>query len=225
MCCRWDRSLKNSFIQIKKFLKSVLCCSKDITNYIFSSDQGICFAQLNSRYIWCSIWVSDFNDHSGKLIQMTNITSVYISPFGKTNILFKVTLRVWGDNHCSLLEKLGIILFVVNINDYRIAKGLVKYGNYHNQWFRIWWDMLPEAEILTVIKMGILRTRFWTAFDYLNMVFICIWGGRQSFISLYLLISHTQCSAHMLRCSQCIVLCPTQFCSGHCVTQPFVRQG
>lgn len=64
---------------------------------------------------------------------MTNITSVYISPFGKTNILFKVTLRVWGDNRCSLLEKLGIILFVVNINNYRIAKGLVKYGNYHNQ--------------------------------------------------------------------------------------------
>lgn len=58
---------------------------------------------------------------------MTNITSVYISPLEITNILFKVTLWVWGDNHGSLLEKLGIILFVVNINNYRIAKGLVKY--------------------------------------------------------------------------------------------------
>lgn len=64
---------------------------------------------------------------------MTNITSVYISPLEVTNILFKVTLRVWGDNCGSLLEKLGIILFVVNINNYRIAKSLVKYGNYHNQ--------------------------------------------------------------------------------------------
>lgn len=52
---------------------------------------------------------------------------------------------------------------------------------------------------VTVIKIGILRTRFWTAFGCLNMVFICIWGRRQSFNSLYLLISHTQCSAYMLR--------------------------
>lgn len=51
---------------------------------------------------------------------------------------------------------------------------------------------------VTLIKMGILRTRFWTAFDCLNMVFICIWGGRESFHSLYLLISHTQCRAYML---------------------------
>lgn len=58
---------------------------------------------------------------------MTNITSVYIPPLEITNILFKVTLRIWGDNHVSLLEKLGIILFVVNINNHRIAKGLVKY--------------------------------------------------------------------------------------------------
>lgn len=29
---------------------------------------------------------------------MANITSVYISPLEITNILFKVTLRVWGDN-------------------------------------------------------------------------------------------------------------------------------
>lgn len=64
---------------------------------------------------------------------MTNITSVYISPLEITNIIFKVTLRVWGDNRGSLLEKLGIILFVVNVNNYRIAKGLVKYGNDHNQ--------------------------------------------------------------------------------------------
>lgn len=64
---------------------------------------------------------------------MTNITSVYISPLEIANILFKVTLRVWGDNRGSLLEKLGIILFVVNINNYRIGKSIVKYGNYHNQ--------------------------------------------------------------------------------------------
>jgi len=55
------------------------------------------FAVLNSRYIRCSIWVSDFNDHSEKLNQMANITSVYISPLEIANILFKVTLRVWGD--------------------------------------------------------------------------------------------------------------------------------